>query len=137
MMVAGSPRSCSVFAWPESEWSSSTTFPICTSTLPECLARARTNNDPCTLDESKVPTSTPLGRAVALMPPGEIDYLNFKDVFCDGAVCHTVIGGIPAYMDNSHITPAFAGTLAPRLEKLIAKNDPAAPHRPPSPTLTH
>ena len=105
--------------------------------VPECLARARTNTDPCTLDESKVPTSTPLGRAVALMPPGEIEYVNFKDVFCDGAVCHAVIGGIPAYMDNSHITPAFAATLAPRLEKIIAKKDPADPHLPPSPTLAH
>ena len=97
--------------------------------LPECLVRARSNNDPCTVDETQIPASTPLGRAVALMPPGEIEYVNFKDVFCDNAVCHTVIGGIPAYMDNSHITPAFAGTLAPRLEKLIVQNDPEDQHR--------
>ena len=93
--------------------------------LPECLARARTNNDPCTVDEAQIPASTPLGRAAALMPSGEIDYLNFKDVFCDGALCHTVIGGIPAYMDNNHISPALADTLAPHLEKVITKNDPA------------
>ena len=91
--------------------------------LPECLARARTNNDPCTVDEAQIPAGTPLGRAVALMPPGEIDYVNFKDVFCDGAVCHTVIGGIPAYFDDNHISPAFAATLAPRLEKLIITAD--------------
>jgi peptidoglycan/LPS O-acetylase OafA/YrhL len=97
--------------------------------LPECLSRARTDNDPCTVDEAQIPKSTPLGRAVALMPPGEIDYVNFKDVFCDGAVCHTVIGGIPAYMDDNHISPAFAATLAPRLEKLIAKNDSTDQHR--------
>jgi hypothetical protein len=97
--------------------------------LPDCLARARTNNDPCTVDESQIPASTPLGRAVALMPPGEIDYLNFKDVFCDGAVCHTVIGGIPAYMDSNHVTAPFARSLAARIEKLITKHDPADPHR--------
>lgn len=87
--------------------------------LPQCLAQARTNNDPCTVNEIQIPATTPLGRAVALMPPGRIGYLNFKDVFCDGVVCHSVIGGIPAYMDDNHISPAFAATLAPRLEKLI------------------
>jgi hypothetical protein len=97
--------------------------------LPECLARARTNNDPCTDDETLLPASTPLGRGVALMPPGEIDYLNFRDVFCDGVVCHTVIGGIPAYMDLNHITAPFARSLAARIEKLITKNDPAEPQR--------
>ena len=98
--------------------------------LPDCLARARTNNDPCTVDETQIPASTPLGRAVALMPPGEIDYLSLKDVFCDGAVCHTVIGGIPAYLDSNHVTSPFARSLAARIEKLIAQNDPADQHRP-------
>ena len=97
--------------------------------LPDCLGRARTNNDPCTVDETQIPASTPLGRAVALMPPGEIDYLNFKDVFCDGTVCHTVIGGIPAYMDLNHISAPLARSLAARIEKLITKNDPADQHR--------
>lgn len=97
--------------------------------LPDCLARAKTNNDPCTVDEAQLPASTPLGRGVALMPPGEIDYLNFRDVFCDGVVCHTVIGGIPAYMDLNHITAPFARSLAARIEKLITKNDPADLHR--------
>jgi peptidoglycan/LPS O-acetylase OafA/YrhL len=102
--------------------------PFLLSFLPdECLARTRTTNDPCTVDETQIPASTPLGRGVALMPPGEIDYLNFKDLFCDGAVCHAVIGGIPAYMDMNHITAPFARSLAPRIEKLIAKNDPAEP----------
>jgi hypothetical protein len=66
---------------------------------------------------------------VALMPPGEIDYLNFRDVFCDGVVCHSVIGGIPAYMDMNHLTAPFARSLAARVERLIAKNDPADLHR--------
>jgi peptidoglycan/LPS O-acetylase OafA/YrhL len=97
--------------------------------LPDCLARTRTSNDPCTMDETQIPATTPLGRAVALMPPGEVDYLNFKDVFCDGVVCHTVIGGIPAYMDSNHVTAPFARSLAARIEKSITKNDPAPSHR--------
>ena len=97
--------------------------------LPDCLARARTNNDPCAIDQTQVPASTPLGRAAALMPSGEIDYLTFKDVFCDGTVCHAVIGGIPAYMDSDHISAPFARTLAGRLEKLITGNVTADEHR--------
>jgi peptidoglycan/LPS O-acetylase OafA/YrhL len=98
--------------------------------LPDCLAQARTNNDPCTFNQTQVPTSTPLGRAAALMPPGEIGYLTFKDVFCDGLVCHTVIGGIPAYMDRDHISAPFARTLAGRLKKFITGNDAADEDRP-------
>jgi hypothetical protein len=91
--------------------------------LPDCLARTLTNNDPCAIDESQVPASTPLGRAVALMPSGQVDYLTFKNVFCDGSVCHTVIGGIPAYLDNGHISAPFARTLAQRFERAIVGND--------------
>jgi peptidoglycan/LPS O-acetylase OafA/YrhL len=90
--------------------------------MPDCLSRRRTDNDPCTISETQIPANTPLGRAVALMPQGEVDYLNFKDVFCDGVVCHTVIGGIPAYMDSNHITAPFARSLAPRIERLIVGN---------------
>lgn len=97
--------------------------------LLDCLARARTNDDPCTFDETQIPASTPLGRGVAQMPPREIDYLNFKDVFCDGTICHTVIGGIPAYMDSNHVTAPFARSLAARIEELITKDDPADVHR--------
>jgi peptidoglycan/LPS O-acetylase OafA/YrhL len=97
--------------------------------LPDCLARAKTNSDPCTVEETQIPASTPLGRAVALMPPGEIGYLNFKDVFCDGEVCHTVIGGIPAYSDSNHVTAPFARSLAARIEQLITKDEPAKPLR--------
>jgi hypothetical protein len=79
--------------------------------------------------EAQIPSSTPLGRAVALMPPGEIDYLNFKDVFCDSAVSHTVIGGIPAYMDDNHISAPLARSLAARIEKLIIRKDPGDQHR--------
>src|SRR5579862_435297 len=101
--------------------------------LPDCLARARTNNDPCTVNESQIPASSPLGRAVALLPAGEVDYLNFKDVFCDGAVCHTVIGGIPAYMDSNHVTAPFARSLASRIEKVITNDEPASQRRSPNP----
>jgi peptidoglycan/LPS O-acetylase OafA/YrhL len=96
--------------------------------LPDCLARTRTNIDPCTVEQTQIPTSTPLGRAAALMPAGEVDYLTFKDVFCDGAFCHTVIGGIPVYMDGDHISAPFARTLADRLERLITRNGPADQH---------
>lgn len=96
--------------------------------LPDCLARTRTNLDPCTVDQAQIPGSTPLGRAAALMPPGDIDYLTFKNVFCDGTICHTVIGSIPVYMDSDHISAPFARTLADRLKELITGNDSAGQH---------
>jgi hypothetical protein len=46
-------------------------------------------------------------------------------VFCDGAVCHSVIGGIPGYIDTNHITAPISRSLAARIEKVILKNGPS------------
>ena len=43
-----------------------------------------------------------------------IDLTNF---FCDARYCYPVVGGVLAYKDQNHITPTFARTLAPYIER--------------------
>jgi peptidoglycan/LPS O-acetylase OafA/YrhL len=95
--------------------------------LPECLARPHPAIAPCTYPRASIPSSTPLARAVALMPPGEVKYITFKNVFCDATTCQTVIGGIPAYMDADHISAPFSRSLAGRLEVLISPEEVGKP----------
>jgi hypothetical protein len=50
--------------------------------------------------------------------PG-FSYLDVNRVLCDATLCHPVVGGIPAYVDPSHLSAAFARSLAPELKTLI------------------
>jgi peptidoglycan/LPS O-acetylase OafA/YrhL len=90
--------------------------------LPDCLSRPHQADDPCNHASAGVPASTPFGRATAMMPPGSVSYISFKDVFCDETTCHSVIGGVPAYMDADHISAPISRGLAVRIEPLIAPN---------------
>ena len=88
--------------------------------LPDCLARVPELDDPCTHPASEVGDSTAFTRALALLDPDSVEYISMNDVFCGPETCHTVIGGIPTYMDSDHISAPFARSLAPRLEAAIA-----------------
>lgn len=87
--------------------------------LPDCLAKDSSRIDPCTVPRSEIAESTPLSRAKALLKPGEVDFISFKNIFCDEKLCHTVIGGIPAYMDSDHISAPMARSLVKPIAKLL------------------
>lgn len=82
--------------------------------VPECLVRSRATTDPCTISADTVSSSGPLENAASAMDGTEgFMFVDFKSVFCDDAVCHSVIGGIPAYIDASHMSAPFARSFAP------------------------
>jgi peptidoglycan/LPS O-acetylase OafA/YrhL len=89
--------------------------PMLPARLPDCLARPHDPADPCAHPAAAVPEVTVLGRAVARLPAGAVTHVTFRDVFCDAATCHAVVGGLPAYMDADHISAPLARTLAPRI----------------------
>jgi hypothetical protein len=39
--------------------------------------------------------------------------------FCDRATCYPVVGGVLVYHDQNHMTPLFARTLGPYLERAV------------------
>ncbi|GAB3602012.1 acyltransferase family protein [Microbacterium aureliae] len=57
-----------------------------------------------------------------------VTLLDFTDVFCDGDVCRTVVGGANIYRDQDHVTVTFADTLAPwytaAIEEALARAEP-------------
>jgi hypothetical protein len=90
--------------------------------VPNCIAASRTNVDPCTISRSVVATPGPLASAAAQISDARFTFVDFTHVFCDSKLCHSVIGGIPAYIDPSHLTAAFARTFAPQFARIVALN---------------
>jgi len=89
--------------------------------IPTCLARsARHAWYPGGTCEFAADQSTYPGAFAAERDAAEgLRYVTFVDLtsrFCDGAVCAAVLDGTIVYRDQSHITGAFAASLAPALE---------------------
>lgn len=89
--------------------------------LPDCLALPQIDPEPCTHPQAEVPPATPFARAFQQLEPGTAQMISFKDVFCDGMTCHSIIGGIPAYMDADHISAPMARSLAQPLRAVLIR----------------
>ncbi|AMB59588.1 acyltransferase family protein [Microterricola viridarii] len=86
--------------------------------VPQCIAEEFTMVDPCTWPSSRIAEAGPLKRAAAAIEHPRFEFVDFESDFCDETVCHSIVGGIPAYLDTSHITAPFARTFASRFESL-------------------
>lgn len=64
-----------------------------------------------------VPRATALAPdpAIAAAERAGAQTIDLSRYFCDDARCFPVVGGVLAYQDLTHVTPAFARTLAPFL----------------------
>lgn len=82
---------------------------------PNCLWASKQANDPCTIPLAMAPAANGFTRAASQIHDPRFRFVSFRDVFCDQSACHTVIGGIPAYLDSGHVSAPFARSLAPRL----------------------
>jgi hypothetical protein len=47
--------------------------------------------------------------------------LDLADHICGPTVCPAVIGGVPVYFDNSHLSATFARTLVPYIEPALER----------------
>jgi peptidoglycan/LPS O-acetylase OafA/YrhL len=86
--------------------------------IPGCIAKHTSDTDPCTAPAESFSHPGPLQSAAGRITSDAFAFVDIHNVFCDADVCHSVIGGIPAYVDPSHITAAFARSFAPLLAKL-------------------
>jgi hypothetical protein len=80
--------------------------------IPSCIARSASLDDPCTMPAATVNSPGPLASAAAKMHNANFTFVNFQNVFCDTKLCHSVIGGLPAYLDGNHLTAPFARSFA-------------------------
>jgi peptidoglycan/LPS O-acetylase OafA/YrhL len=86
---------------------------------PDCIATSDVDDDPCSgpREQRLVPDS--IADAVQDMPGVEV--VDLTDHFCDAQTCHTVIGGVVAYVDSNHMSRTFSATLAPYLADALQR----------------
>lgn len=93
---------------------------------PDCVAENSDDLDECNgKAEDWIPMDPQADAAKALKDPniGEVD---MNDQLCKDEKCYTVIGGILAYWDHSHLSATYAaslsGTLDSRLQKAVGSS---------------
>ena len=87
--------------------------------VPDCVL----NNDDA-VQECSAPADTwvpmdPQADAVQQLANPRISVVNMNDYFCSKDTCHSVIGGVMAYFDHSHLSETFAQTLTDPLESRL------------------
>ncbi|MFT4085265.1 MAG: acyltransferase family protein [Nocardioides sp.] len=83
--------------------------------IPTCVAEAGSFDDPCTTPVATALRADPLLRAARGAHDADIVPVGLHRYFCDRRRCHSVIGGVVAYGDGSHMLAFFSRTLAPYL----------------------
>lgn len=89
---------------------------------PQCIALHLKQYDPCTVsrDKSQLPDlRDPLLQAAKAV--AGVRTIDPTDDFCGATTCHTVIGGLVVYFDDSHMTATFSRTLAPIIGQALAR----------------
>jgi peptidoglycan/LPS O-acetylase OafA/YrhL len=97
--------------------------------LPECLAQHPTDREKCAWPlEQPVPRDPkayrwmdPLYVAASTLGDPHVAVVSMDDLLCPRGTCLPVIGTVVTYFDASHLTAAYAMTLAPTLSTRIAR----------------
>jgi hypothetical protein len=88
-----------------------------------CVSRAtRRHRAPGTACAQPIAAALPPDPAVAAAAQEgspRFQTIDLTRFFCDAADCFPVVGGVLVYLDQNHLTPLFAGTLAPYLRRAI------------------
>jgi peptidoglycan/LPS O-acetylase OafA/YrhL len=94
--------------------------PLPRTNVPECLAATKTKTDPCTTPITYALHDDPMVDAARLEGSANIHVVDLHSVFCD-TVCHSIVGGVPAYKDGHHLTTPFLQSLTPVFEPFMSE----------------
>ncbi len=81
--------------------------------VPQCVAIHRSQYDPCTTARTKAllsPAKDPLVTAAGKVPG--VSLADPTSVFCGPTTCHSVIGGLVVFFDDTHMTATFSRTMS-------------------------
>jgi hypothetical protein len=88
-----------------------------------CVSRAmrrhRAPGPACAQPVAAALAPDPAVAAAAQEGSPRFETIDLTRFFCDPADCFPVVGGVLVYLDQNHLTPRFAGTLAPYLRRAI------------------
>ena len=100
--------------------------------VPDCVAENSDDLNDCSGSAEKWIPMDPQAEAAQALDDPDVVKINMNDQLCEDDRCYTVIGGILAYWDHSHLSATYAqslsGTLESRLEKALKSDEffPAA-----------
>lgn len=94
--------------------------PIPGHPIPECLTENRPDVAACDGKSDDWVKPDPMITAASGLG-GRIETLELTDFFCRNGVCPAVIGGVVVYFDSSHVTATYARSMAPALERPLAR----------------
>lgn len=81
-----------------------------------CVERRGDRASGCTAPASEVLRADPMVEAVELFGRPAVRSIDLGDGFCRDGVCSGVIGGLPVFYDDDHVSRSYSRTLAPLLE---------------------
>jgi len=89
--------------------------------VPDCVAQNKDDLLDCSgAEESWIPMD-PQADAVQALDHPEISLVNLNSFLCRNERCLSVVGGVLAYYDHSHLSETFAQTLSEPLEERLRK----------------
>jgi hypothetical protein len=89
--------------------------------VPDCLGRHPSDYPYCNGKRTLWLPPDPLVTAVNEMDDPAVTTLDLTKYLCGPTVCPVVIGGVPVYFDNSHLTDTFCRTLEPYIEPAVER----------------
>jgi hypothetical protein len=88
-----------------------------------CVSRAARRHRPpgtaCAQPLAKALPPDPAVAAAAQEGAPRFQTIDLSRFFCDATHCFPVVGGVLVYLDQNHLTPLFARTLAPYLRRAV------------------
>jgi peptidoglycan/LPS O-acetylase OafA/YrhL len=94
--------------------------------VPDCLAAHPSNYLACAGQRSAWLPKEPLLSAINSLHDRRMIGVDLTDRICERRLCPAAVGGVPVYVDGSHLTATYAVTLAPYLAPYLV----AALHTP-------
>ena len=89
--------------------------------VPDCVALNSTELGECSgSSDSWIPDDPQYEAAKKLNHP-DVVAVDMNDQLCREEQCYSVVGGLVAYWDHSHLTETFAQSLSPKLESRLEK----------------
>lgn len=81
----------------------------------DCVAQRGTQDQACTASEKAMLRPDPQGAAVPLLDDPRVHLVDLTEYFCRDGVCSGVIGGLPVYYDQDHVSASYSRSLAPMI----------------------
>ena len=101
--------------------------------IPGCLSAHVRDIGPCAVPQSTAFSGAMLARERAAAREAGAGFVNLTRAVCPSDPCPAVVGGMIVLRDNHHLTATFARSLAPALDKALAKILAPAPVPTPAP----